>query len=401
MKRHLFVVLALATLLLAGFPLARDVYASCDPIRHVVRPGENLTQIALRYGTSVSAIVQANRLWNPNLIYTGQVLLIPVSCVSPPAPTSCTTIHVVKRGEYLKTIAIRYGTTVTAIVQLNNIRNPNLIYSGQRLKIPVKCPGPTPQPTSPSPTKPWKAQYWDNKLLSGDPEFTVYETIVDHNWGTSGPGKSVAGTTFSARWNRIRYFDAGQYRFNVKVDDGVRVWLDGILIIDQWHDSAPQTYSVVKQVSSGDHNLQIDYYQNQGTAQIKFWIDSLGPQAVWKGEFYNNTNLQDPLVATRYYEALDNGWGKNSPATGVTADYFSARFTGEFEFVGGTYQFIATVDDGVRIYLDDNLIMDQWHETSAVTYRVDVDVAEGTHKIRVEYFEGQGAAVCKVRWTQK
>jgi LysM repeat protein len=401
MKRHLFVVLVLATLLLAGFPLARDVSASCDPVRHVVRPGENLTQIARRYGTTVSAIVQTNRLWNPNLIYTGQVLLIPVSCATPPPSTSCTAIHVVKRGEYLKVIAIRYGTTVTVLVRLNNIRNPNLIYPGQRLKVPIKCAGPTPQPTPPSPTKPWKAQYWDNKLLSGDPKFTRYEALVDHNWGTAGPGSGVAGTTFSARWNRSRYFDAGQYRFNVRVDDGVRVWLDGILIIDQWHDSAAQTYSTVKQVSSGNHNLQVDYYQNQGTAQIKFWIDTLGPQAVWKGEFFNNTNLQDPIVTTRYYEALDLDWGKNSPASGVTADYFSARFTGEFEFVGGKYQFIATVDDGVRIYLDDNLIMGQWHETSVVTYRVDVDVAAGKHKVRVEYFEAQGAAVCKVRWTQK
>jgi LysM repeat protein len=400
MKRHLLVVLTLVAVVFAGFSLPRDVHAACDPVRHVVRPGENLTQIARYYGTTVSAIVQANHLWNPNLIYTGQVLVIPVSCgTTPPPPPGCTTTYVVKRGEYLKVIAIRYGTTVATIVRLNNIRNPNLIYPGQRLKIPVKCAGPTPQPT-PSATKPWKAQYWNNKLLSGNPKFTQYETVVDHNWGTAGPGNGVAGTTFSARWNRTRYFDAGQYRFNVKVDDGVRVWLDGILIIDEWHDSAPQTYSTVKQVSAGNHSLQIDYYQNQGTAQIKFWTDQLEAQAVWKGEFFNNANLDGSVAATRYYDVLDFNWGNKSPVSGITADYFSARFTGEFEFVGGTYHFTATADDGIRIYLDDNLILDQWHETSVRTYGVNVDIAAGTHQLRVEYFENQGAAVCKVKWSQ-
>jgi hypothetical protein len=160
-------------------------------------------------------------------------------------------------------------------------------------------------------------------------------------------------------------------------------------------------YSVDRQLSAGTHHMQIDYYQNQGGAQISFWPDRLDGYAAWKGEFFNNIDLQDPVVATRHYNSIDFDWAKKSPVPGVTADYFSTRFTGDFHFIGGKYQFTATVDDGVRIYLDDNLILDQWHITAVRTYKVDVDVGEGNHNIRVEYFENTGRAVCKVKWAQK
>jgi LysM repeat protein len=407
MKVRLLSIVVLLAVLLAGFSFPTETQASaCTPVYHVVKPGQNLTQIARYYGVSVQAIVNANNLWNPNLIYSGQHLLIPVPCqqpAPPPPSTSCTTIHVVKRGEYLKVIAARYGTTVTAIVNLNGIKNPNLIYPGQRLRIPVKCqPAPKPTPTpKPGTTGPWTGQYWTNRYLSGTPKFTANYARVNFNWGTKGPGSGVASTNFSARFVRTRYLDGGTYRFYVQVDDGVRVWVDNVLIIDQWHDSAPTLYTADRQLSSGNHTFQIDYYQNQGAAQVVFWPELVDGKAAWKADFFNNKNLSGDPSAVRHYNAIDFNWGKNAPLAGITADFFSIRFTGEFYFVGGQYQFTATVDDGVRIYLDDTLIMDQWHMTSVRTYNVNVDVSEGNHRLKVEYFENMGDAVCKVRWTQR
>lgn len=406
MKVRLLSIVILIAVLLAGFSFPKEAEA-CTPVYHVVKVGQNLTQIARYYGVSVQAISRANNLWNPNLIYTGQHLLIPGRCQQPPPPStsSCTTIHVVKRGEYLKVIAARYGTSVTAIVRLNGIRNPNLIYPGQRLRIPVKCK-PTPPKATPTPkpgttTGPWTGQYWTNRYFSGNPKFTTRYNRVNFNWGTKGPGSGVAGTNFSARFVRTRYLDAGTYRFYAQVDDGVRVWVDNVLIIDQWHDSPPKLYTADRQLSSGNHTFQIDYYQNQGTAQMIFWPELVNGKAAWKAEFFNNKELSGDPKVVRHYNAINFNWGKNAPAPGITADHFSTRFTGEFYFVGGKYQFTATVDDGVRIYLDDNLIMDQWHLTSVRTYNVNVDVSEGNHRLRVEYFENMGDAVCKVRWTQR
>lgn len=383
--------------------------ATCGVV-HVVQRGEYLKIIANRYGVTVTAIVQANGLSNPNYIYTGQRLKIP--CTTPPPskppvqpptkpPSTCTKIHVVKRGEYLKIIAVRYGTTVSVLVRMNGISNPNFIYTGQRLKVPVACTTPKPTPKPPATKGPWTGQYWNNRYLSGNPVSTRNYERIDMNWGTKGPGGGVNSTDFSARYSRSRYLNAGLYRFYVTVDDGVRVWIDGILIIDQWHDSSPVTYSATRQLSAGTHTFKIDYYQHKGGAQVKFWPEQVGVSASWKGEFWNNTTLAGSPKVTNHYNAIDFNWGNKAPVSGITADYFSARFTGEFVFVGGKYRFFATMDDGMRIWLDDELIVDQWHLGSARTVTVDRDLSAGKHKIKVEYYENTGDAVCKVRWAQQ
>lgn len=404
MKGRLLSAVILIAVLLAGLSITAEAQ-TCQPVYHVVKPGQNLNQIARYYGVSVQAIVNANNLWNPNLIYSGQHLLIPKSCTQPPPSGKvCVKIHVVKRGEYVKLIARKYGTSWQTIVQLNNLKNPNLIYPGQRLKVPVACPKPSPKPTAapkPDPSKNWKGDYWANRFLSGNPKYTRYSNRVNFNWGKNGPGSGIGGTNFSARFTRTRHFDAGLYRFYVTVDDGVRVWVDNVLIIDKWHDSSPTTYTADKQLSAGNHSLQIDYYQHGGAAQVTFWPERIDAKAGWKGEFFNNMNLEGSPKAVRAYNSIDFNWGKGSPVSGITADYFSARFTGEFHFVGGKYRFTATSDDGIRVWIDDNLIIDQWHSTSARTYTADVDVGEGNHRMKVEYFEEKGDAVCKLKWTQR
>ncbi|MCL7454352.1 MAG: PA14 domain-containing protein [Anaerolineae bacterium] len=403
MKTRLLLAFVLITVLLVSFAPSAQA-SDCDPVWHRVKPGEYLARIASYYGVTVQSIVNANNLWNPNLIYVGQLLRIPVTC-APPPPSACTTVHVVKAGEYLKLIAARYKTTVTAIVNLNGITNPNLIYPGQRLLVPVACPKPKPKPTvaptPPQPTGPWTGRYWDNRFFSGEPKLVRRDQKVDFSFGTAGPGGGIAGTTFSVRWTRSRYFEPGSYRFRILVDDGVRLWIDGALLIDQWHDSAPTEYVAVSQLSAGNHNIQIDYYQNTGSARIWFMIEPLDVAMAWKAEYWNNPRLEGAPSVTRQVNAVDFDFGLKVPVTGITADYFSDRYTGTFHFVGGKYRFTAVADDGIRVWVDDNLIIDQWRVTSVVAYQVDIDVSEGNHNIKVEHFEQTGSAVVKLRWTQR
>ncbi len=105
---------------------------------HVVQRGETLYSIARRYGTTVQAIMSANGLSNPNFIYVGQRLTIGGgggSSRGGGAAPATGTVHVVQRGETLYSIARRYGTTAAALAAANGLRNPNLIYVGQRLRI--------------------------------------------------------------------------------------------------------------------------------------------------------------------------------------------------------------------------------------------------------------------------
>lgn len=104
-----------------------------QPTVYIVQPGDTLTSIARRFGTTVQAIAQANHIVNPNRIYVGQRLVIPGV---PPTQPPCTGTHIVRYGETLTSIARRYGTTVWTLAQMNNLANPNIIYAGQVLRVP-------------------------------------------------------------------------------------------------------------------------------------------------------------------------------------------------------------------------------------------------------------------------
>jgi putative chitinase len=102
----------------------------------VVQQGDTLTRIAVRYGSSVWAIAQANHIWNVDYIRIGQVLAIPVAAPAEPVPAGCPRWYTVQAGDTLSMIAWRYNTSVWAIVQANGIWNANYIQIGQVLIIP-------------------------------------------------------------------------------------------------------------------------------------------------------------------------------------------------------------------------------------------------------------------------
>jgi LysM repeat protein len=112
---------------------------------YTVRPGDTLSRIAWRFGTTVNAIVQANGIINPNRIFSGQVLWIPSTSGGSPSST----IYIVQRGDTLSSIARRFGTTYQALAALNGLRYPYTIYVGQRLVISGSgAPWPAPPPSS-------------------------------------------------------------------------------------------------------------------------------------------------------------------------------------------------------------------------------------------------------------
>ena len=119
---------------------------------HVVQRGETLFSIARRYGVNMMTLAHANGILNPNLIYVGQRLTIPGATMPQPTPQptpppTTATVHIVRTGETLTRIALRYGVGVYDIVRANNLANPNMIFIGQRLTIPgASQPGPQPTP---------------------------------------------------------------------------------------------------------------------------------------------------------------------------------------------------------------------------------------------------------------
>ena len=105
---------------------------SSEEIVYIVKRGDTLSQIAMEYNVTVNEIARENQIKNVNLIYPGQRLIIKTEAMGTEMGHLC---YKVVRGDTLYSIARRYNTTISNIVMLNRIQNPNLIYPGQCLKI--------------------------------------------------------------------------------------------------------------------------------------------------------------------------------------------------------------------------------------------------------------------------
>ncbi|MFO7300055.1 MAG: LysM peptidoglycan-binding domain-containing protein [Actinomycetes bacterium] len=125
--------------LAAGLTLV--LFTTVFSLDYTVKRGDTLGKIAKDHGVTVSELARVNNISNPNLIYPGQVLIIPGTETEQPAQEQPKeVVHVVKSGETLAKIAAIYKTTINAIAQANKISNVNLIYPGQKLVIPASAP---------------------------------------------------------------------------------------------------------------------------------------------------------------------------------------------------------------------------------------------------------------------
>ncbi len=251
------------------------------------------------------------------------------------------------------------------------------------------------QPAAPQHSDPvWQASYWNNKTLSGAAALTRTDAAIDFDWGNGSPGTGVNADQFSARWTRYIDVTPGTYRFTATSDDGIRVWVNSEQIINDWSDHAVHTVSVDKYLSAGHHLITVEYYESTGGAVAKFsW-------AAWRGEYFNNNNLSGSPAIVREDPTVDFNWGTASPIPGtLNSDNFSVRWTRTLNLPAGNYRFSVTVDDGVRLWVNNHLLVDKWQVQAVTTYTGDIYLPGGNVPIKMEYYEATGQAVARLSWT--
>lgn len=258
----------------------------------------------------------------------------------------------------------------------------------------IAAPTPTPTPTPGT----WLGEYYANRDLAGTPNRVRSDLDLHFNWGNAAAFDGLPADDFSARWTRTVTLARGTYHFYMHSDDGARVWLDGELILDQWHEASDVTYVAERAVKAGTHSLKIEYFERWGTAQIQFWWEQVGEFPQWCGEYFANPNLAGTPTLVRNDPAVDFNWSASAPADSLPADGFSARWTRTQLFDEGLYRFQLWVDDGLRLFIDDALVLDEWRDGGKRAMTVDYRLRAGYHTVSVEFYERTGEALIRLTW---
>ena len=325
---------------------------------HIVRTGDTLVTIAEQYNTTVAQLRQLNNLPITQGLFVGYTLIVPqvdVSTSTPPSTRSvvhsaCPISHTVQRGETLWAVASRYNVSLAGIAQANNLSNRRLLRVGQSLCIPgtTSLPSPTPGPSGTLRTgtqpQPSTASY---TVLGGDTLFSI----------ARAHGVSVQDL-----------IEANSITDPRRLSPGQTLRIPGS--------------SIAETGITGPKPAATDPTSGSFTVQ-----------------FFNNLSFTGPPVMTQQVAPGTRfDWGLAAPGPQVNPDHFTAKLEGKFSFEEGLHRFSVTVDDGMRLYVDNNLVYEAWHDQAATTHEVDVHLTPGLHQVRLDYYERASSASLWLRW---
>ncbi len=115
--------------------------------------------------------------------------------------------------------------------------------------------------------------------------------------------------------------------------------------------------------------------------------------------YYAGMNFES-LKATSTVNSINFNWEMGGPSAAMSADFFSARYEGEFNFDAAEYVFTVIADDGVKLYIDNQLLISQWKDQPPTTYTASKTLTAGPHSVKMEYYEKTVGAVAKLSWTK-
>jgi hypothetical protein len=256
-------------------------------------------------------------------------------------------------------------------------------------------------PVDPRGVSAWTAEYFNNIALTGSPAFARDDATIDFFWreGTSPVPGYVNVNNYSVRWTRsINFTSAGKWTFHFVADDGVRLWVDNNLVIDAWIDQAPTPHIGTISLTAGWHNVRVEYYNKTlgGTAKLNYWGDVA--YSDWKAEYFANQTLAGAPMFIRNDPNIDFNWDAGSPEVRIPVDHFSVRWTRTIHLDAGRWRFSTTTDDGVRVWVNNYLLIDKWIDQAPTTHssEIDLNLPSGEYAIKVEYYENTGGAMAKL-----
>lgn len=252
----------------------------------------------------------------------------------------------------------------------------------------------------------WYAEYYNNAFLQGTPALTRYEQALNFNWGVGSPGAGVNADNFSARFATDVSFQPGTYRFFAQADDNVKVTFNfNNVVIDTF--GTPQIGTTVSGdvtvTQAGVYHIQVDYREVDGNAMLNlsYGNAATNPQpnfgggtsttqvnsSPWTAQYYANGGLAGDPVAIVTVNHPSFNYGAGSPLPSVPVDNWSARFTSVQNLAGGNYTLQVRADDGVRVYVNGGLAINQFGGFPGQTFTTNLTLPAGANNFQVEYLE--------------
>ena len=264
--------------------------------------------------------------------------------------------------------------------------------------------------------------------FAGSPVLTRTDATIDFNWSSGSPSVQTTANFFSAKWTgQVKAPVSGTYIFTVTGDDGVRLFINGVKVIDGWRDQGATAYTHTTTLTAGTlYNIELHYYEHEGGAACRLqWSypgqaiqtipqSQLYPQETvgtgLRGQYYNDSSsapyplinpFGGPPVLTRTDATVDFSWSGGSPGSPMTSNFFSAKWTGRLKApISGAYTFTVTGDDGVRLFINGTKVIDGWRDQGATAYTYSTMLSAGTFSdIELHYYEHEGDAACRLQWS--
>lgn len=253
--------------------------------------------------------------------------------------------------------------------------------------------------------------------LQGTPVLTRTDSTIDFDWGGGSPDPSVPSDLFSVRWTGtvVPTFTTS-YQFHTVTDDGVRLYVNNQLIIDNWTDHGPtDDFASITLTANVSYSIRMEYYENGGGAVAKLHWSSviLQDQPVVftgggaTGQYFVDTSgahLQGTPVVSRVDSVVDSNviWdASGSPDSSVGPTNFSTKWTGRVQpQYSETYVFHTIGDDGIRLWVNGQLLIDDWNGHAPTDDYGSITLSAGQkYDIEMDYYQGGGGDFAQLRWS--
>ena len=269
------------------------------------------------------------------------------------------------------------------------------------------------------------AAYFRRTELDSSSAVTRLDPQLDFTWGNNAPVAEVPAESFSARWSgQVTAQFTESHTFHVEAGGGVRVWLDGQRILDQWREQPGEFYSTVVPLAAGQkYDLRIEHFNTSKEAKLRLlWSSASQRKAVIPATALSPSQPARPagakpvhgLLGTYFSRAdcssevlkrvdaqVNFDWADKPAALGVPTEDFSVRWTGQLQAQHTeNHTFHVETDDGVRVWVGDKQIIDEWRQQATTVVSLPVPLTAGQfYPLTIEYFSAKPPALVKLKWS--